>query len=58
MLNYHHQPTQATAQSARPRHILEEIVWHKQQEVAVMSEQLPLADLKLQVSLVRLCEIS
>ena len=50
MLNYHHQPTQVTAQSALPRHILEEIVWHKQQEVAVMSEQLPLADLKLQVS--------
>ena len=50
MLNYHHQPTQVTAQSALPRHILEEIVWYKQQEVAVMSEQLPLADLKLQVS--------
>ncbi|MGH8002488.1 MAG: indole-3-glycerol phosphate synthase TrpC [Brasilonema sp.] len=51
MINYHHQPTQATPQSGKPRHILEEIVWHKQQEVALMKEQLPIADLKLQVSL-------
>ena len=42
---------QGTAQSTKPRHILEEIVWQKQQEVALMCEQLPLADLKLQVSL-------
>jgi indole-3-glycerol phosphate synthase len=50
MLNYHSQP-EITAQSAKPRHILEEIVWHKQQEVAVMKEQLPSSDLKLQISL-------
>jgi indole-3-glycerol phosphate synthase len=50
MLNYQSQP-EITAQSAKPRHILEEIVWHKQQEVAVMKEQLPSSDLKLQISL-------
>lgn len=36
--------------SAQPAHILEEIVWHKQKEVAFMGEQLPLSDLKNQVS--------
>jgi indole-3-glycerol phosphate synthase len=56
----HHQPTQpltaskinsqVAAQSAKPRHILEEIVRHKQQEVAQMREQLPLADLQNHVS--------
>ena len=50
MLNYHSQP-EITAQSAKPRHILEEIVWHKQQEVATMKEQQPSSDLKLQISL-------
>jgi len=34
----------------RPRHILEEIVWHKEQEVAQMWEQLPLVDLQHQVN--------
>lgn len=38
-------------QPKKPQHILEEIVWHKQQEVALMKEQLPIADLKLQVNL-------
>ncbi|MBO3458237.1 indole-3-glycerol phosphate synthase TrpC [Aetokthonos hydrillicola Thurmond2011] len=41
---------QQTAQLSKPRHILEEIVWQKQHEVALMLEQLPLADLKLGVS--------
>ncbi|MEI2577967.1 indole-3-glycerol phosphate synthase TrpC [Scytonema sp. PRP1] len=50
MLNYQSQP-EITTQSAKPRHILEEIVWHKQQEVAVMKEQLPFSDLQLQISL-------
>jgi indole-3-glycerol phosphate synthase len=50
MLNYHHQPTQATA-STKPRHILEEIVEHKQHEVAIMKEQLPIDELKHQINL-------
>jgi indole-3-glycerol phosphate synthase len=60
MPNLHQQPTQTltiseinnkvTAQSASPRHILEEIVCHKQQEVILRGEQLPLADLLHQVS--------
>ncbi|MCC5620795.1 indole-3-glycerol phosphate synthase TrpC [Nostoc sp. CHAB 5715] len=41
--------SQVAAQSAKPRHILEEIVWHKQQEVALMCEQLPIAYLQNQV---------
>ncbi|PMB47106.1 indole-3-glycerol phosphate synthase [Fischerella thermalis CCMEE 5201] len=36
--------------SAKPSHILEEIVWHKQKEVAFMGEQLPFADLQNQIS--------
>lgn len=32
-----------------PQHILEEIVWHKEQEVAQMREQLPIADLQHQI---------
>lgn len=35
--------------SAKPSHILEEIVWHKQKEVAFLNEQLPLADLQNQI---------
>ncbi len=35
-----------TAQSIKPRHILEEIVSHKEHEVALMYEKLPIADLK------------
>ncbi|MBW4490997.1 MAG: indole-3-glycerol phosphate synthase TrpC [Trichocoleus desertorum ATA4-8-CV12] len=56
----HHQSTQfptipeinshVASQSARPRHILEEIVWHKQQEVAQMQQQVSLADLQSQVN--------
>ncbi|MEH2294115.1 indole-3-glycerol phosphate synthase TrpC [Nostoc sp.] len=46
MQNYH----QVTTKSTKPRHILEEIVWYKQQEVAQRIEQLSLADLKLQLS--------
>jgi indole-3-glycerol phosphate synthase len=34
----------------RPRHILEEIVWHKKQEVAQMRQELPLASLQQQLS--------
>ncbi len=44
----HHQL--CTASEAKPRHILEEIVWHKKQEVAQMHAQLPLAELQNQVS--------
>lgn len=33
-----------------PRHILEEIVWHKKQEVAQMRQELPLASLQQQLS--------
>ncbi|WP_250123597.1 indole-3-glycerol phosphate synthase TrpC [Chroococcidiopsis sp. CCMEE 29] len=44
-LNY-----QGAATGDRPRHILEEIVWHKEQEVAQMWEQMPLADLQHQVN--------
>ena len=33
---------------ASPRHILEEIVWHKETEVAQLREKLPLADLQRQ----------
>lgn len=38
-----------TARS-KPRHILEEIVWHKEQEVAQMYENLPLATVQSQVA--------
>jgi indole-3-glycerol phosphate synthase len=41
---------QVTAQLAKSRHILQEIVWHKQKEVSFMGEQLPLADLQNQIS--------
>ncbi len=34
----------------RPRHILEEIVWHKRQEVAQMRQELPLVSLQQQLS--------
>ena len=37
-------------QSAQPPHILQEIVWHKEQKVAQMCAQFPLADLQNQVS--------
>jgi indole-3-glycerol phosphate synthase len=42
--------SQVAAVSAKPRHILEEIVWHKQQEVAQRGEQLALTYLQNQVS--------
>lgn len=38
------------ATNIKPRHILEEIVWHKQQEVAQMREHLPLVKLQNQVT--------
>ncbi|MBE9036533.1 indole-3-glycerol phosphate synthase TrpC [aff. Roholtiella sp. LEGE 12411] len=37
-------------QIASPRHILEEIVWHKKQEVAQMQQELPLASLQQQLT--------
>jgi indole-3-glycerol phosphate synthase len=37
------------ATPVKPRHILEEIVWHKQQEVAQMRADVPLVDLQNQV---------
>jgi len=40
---------QIPAEDAAPRHILEEIVWHKETEVAQMRERLPLAELQRQV---------
>jgi len=40
---------QIPAEDAAPRHILEEIVWHKEVEVAQMREHLPLAELQRQV---------
>ncbi len=41
---------QISAADAAPRHILEEIVWHKEIEVAQMRERLPLAELRRQLS--------
>lgn len=35
--------------TTKPSHILEEIVWHKQKEVAFLNKQLPLADLQNQI---------
>lgn len=40
---------QTTAPEAKPRHILEEIVWHKEQEVERQREQLPLKELQRQL---------
>ncbi|MBD2195501.1 MULTISPECIES: indole-3-glycerol phosphate synthase TrpC [Calothrix] len=51
MLNYHSQLTQTNTKSSNSRHILDEIVEYKQQEVAQIKEKLPLADLKLQLNL-------
>jgi indole-3-glycerol phosphate synthase len=41
---------QITSQPPKPRHILEEIVLHKQQEVNLMYEKLAFAELKKQIS--------
>ncbi|KAB8332091.1 indole-3-glycerol phosphate synthase TrpC [Scytonema tolypothrichoides VB-61278] len=41
---------QVATANVRPRHILEEIVWHKKQEVAQMRQDLPLANLQQQLS--------
>jgi indole-3-glycerol phosphate synthase len=41
---------QVAAVGERPRHILEEIVWHKKQEVAQLHEQITLADLQSQLN--------
>lgn len=40
---------QVKVPDAEPRHILEEIVWHKETEVDQMRERLPLADLQREV---------
>jgi len=40
---------QIKAPDAEPRHILEEIIWHKEQEVAQMREAVPLIALQKQV---------
>lgn len=44
-----HKPTSSTTVDHKPRHILEEIVWYKEQEVAQMRSQLPLTELQQQV---------
>jgi len=41
---------QVNLPDSAPRHILEEIVWHKETEVAKLREQLPLHDLQTQVA--------
>ncbi len=48
MLNY--QKENQMTSHAKPRHILEEIVLHKQQEVNLMYEKLAFADLKNQIT--------
>lgn len=42
-------PTPNVTPDAKPRHILEEIVWHKEQEVAQMQADLPLVELQQQI---------
>lgn len=44
------------ASNTEPRHILEKIVWHKEQEVAQMQASLPLFELKSQVQAVPLAK--
>ncbi len=44
-----HPPSPSITRDAKPRHILEEIVWYKEQEVAQMRADLPLIDLEQQV---------
>ncbi|MEN9226785.1 MAG: indole-3-glycerol phosphate synthase TrpC [Thermostichus sp. HHBFW_bins_43] len=41
---------QTASPEAKPRHILEEIVWHKEQEVERQRQQLPLKQLQQQVA--------
>ncbi|AFZ37398.1 indole-3-glycerol phosphate synthase [Stanieria cyanosphaera PCC 7437] len=43
---------QANLPDAKPRHILEEIVWYKETEVAKMRDRLPLLELRQQVATV------
>lgn len=43
-------PTPMLAADVNPRHILEEIVWHKEQEVTQMQAQMPLLALQHQIS--------
>jgi anthranilate synthase len=43
---------QIAASNTEPRHILEEIIWHKEQEVAQMQASLTLSELKTQVQVV------
>ena len=40
---------QVKVPDAEPRHILEEIVWHKEREIDKLREQLPLLELRKQV---------
>ena len=42
---------QVTVPNAEPHHILEEIVWHKETEVANMREKVPLVELQRQMDL-------
>jgi indole-3-glycerol phosphate synthase len=43
---------QSNLPDAKPRHILEQIVWHKEAEVAKMRDRLPLLELRQQVATV------
>lgn len=43
---------QSNIPNAKPQHILEEIVWHKEGEVAKMRDRLPLLELRQQVATV------
>lgn len=49
---------QIVAPEAEPRHILEAIVWHKEQEVERQREQLPLKELQRQLEQAPPCGIS
>ena len=51
-----HSPTPSVTSDAKPRHILEEIVWYKEQEVAQMRANLPLVELQQQVKDARRAE--
>ena len=51
-----HPPSPSITRDAKPRHILEEIVWYKEQEVAQMRADLPLIDLEQQVKDARLAK--
>lgn len=48
-VNVEHLRYQVKVPDAEPRHILEEIVWHKEREIDKLREQLPLLELRKQV---------